>query len=212
MSFYNLVLRAQANNNVLENAFQYETGSLLPSNEEAGDLINKFVADTFPKIRVLAHSVTIYERCYVTAPFTPDVFALGLFPPGTAGTAAGEAMPRFNAWGFICPRRRRDIANGGKRFGVVAEGQQTGGLPVAGALTLLNALAAQMNLALALDWGTGSSAAQPIIVKRIKYTTPKGKTAYRLPTGTDPYEFYAADRWAFDELTTQNSRKTGRGS
>jgi hypothetical protein len=213
MSFYNLVCTAVANNSILENAYQYVSTSLLASSEEAGAILEYFVNEVIPVLRPIMHNSTQITQLYVIAPYSPDVFALQSFPAGThPGTTTGEALPRFVAWQFRSLRQRRDIRNGYKRIGIVGEGAQSGGVPIAGALTNLNAFAAKISAQFTVTGSFGSYGVSPVVVKRIKYESSPGKFSYRLPQGTDPLEYYEATNWLYHNMSTQNSRKIGVGS
>ncbi len=192
------------------------TTSILPSNQEAAQLNYEFVEMVLPHIRNVVSHHWSAVMVYTIAPQQPDVFAAHAFTPGsTLGLRTGEAMPMFAAWGMEVQRQRRDIRNGYKRFGPIAETDQNGGVATAGALTNLNLLRNAMNLPLELTYQEGGSTASMVIVKRVKYIPdPERPTryAYRIPIGGDPLVYYTANQWVYDRLTTQNTRKIGRGA
>ena len=107
------------------------------------------------------------------------------------GERPGEALPSFNAWGYILNRTNIDIRNGAKRFAGVAEGDVDGNFPVSAIQVDLDniAIALQATLILAND-----AELTPVI--------------YRRDTFEDPSWFgsIVADS-AFTKVTTQVSRK-----
>lgn len=216
MSYYHLTLRATVQSQLVVNTFDYVTTSILPSSEEAAELNAEFIGQVLPDIRNVLSTQYIGVDVYTIAPYSPDVFAQTIFTPGSQnGGRSGEMLPRYNAWGFVISRLRRDIRNGYKRFGSISETDQSGGAPTAAMATLLNTLANELEQVLTLEYVAGSSAASPIVVKRIKYNPDPEKPdefAYRLPQGTDPFEFYEATQISYQTMTTQNTRKTGRGA
>lgn len=217
MSFYHLTLVGLNQSQQIINTFDYITTSLLPSSEEAAELNAEFLANVMDNIKNVLHANWSATQLYTIAPYSPDVFAQILFTPGSqVGQRAGDQMPRFVSWGFVCSRLRRDIRNGYKRFGPISESDQAGGVPTGTMTPILNTLATELEQVLTLEYVAGSSAATPAIIKRIKYF-PCGdpeecQPAYRLPQGLDPLEFYEASNYSFKEITTQNTRKTGRGA
>jgi hypothetical protein len=51
-----------------------------------------------------------------------------------------------------------------------------------------------------VDW-------DPVVVKRIKYTTPSGTTAWRLPTSQGELQYYSITSASLQYPTTQVTRK-----
>lgn len=211
MTLYQVIAQAvdgTAFNNPIVSAFYYDVDDLLPSSAVATDLADQFdavVLDTVAGIPSVLHAATAYQSVVVTSPFDPTV--LGIEVVNKVGQRAGTAMPLFVAWGFKSQRTRADIRAGFKRFGRVTEADTGGELPTAGALTVLNTLAGTLSQQLVVTDGVSEFRAIPIIVKRIKYVTPEGNDAYRLPTSPLEYQFSRAENWNFDRITTQNSRK-----
>jgi len=127
------------------------------------------------------------------------------------GTRAGQALPSINVAGFESakPSSSQDPAR--KRFGALSESdvQGNGLQDVSGYFAALNALAAQLGANLT---DTAGNIYQPVVVKRIKYTTPGGKEAYRLPEGQFESVTFGAINWSWDNVvTSQVTRKPGRG-
>lgn len=216
MAFYQLTLLGSAQNQQVNNVFHYLTTSLVASIQEAFNLNTVFMSDVLPHIRGILSATWQANTIYTIAPQQPDVFAAWAFTPGsTPGTRAGEALPIYNAWSFETIRQRRDIRNGYKRFGPMSEADQSGGNPTAGALPQLTAARNALNANLELEFGGGGSTASMIIVKRVRYNPDPERPdhwSYRLPGPGDPLVYYEANQWTFDRMTTQNTRKIGRGS
>jgi len=213
MAFYHLTLLATNQSQQIVNTFDYITTSLLPSSEEASELNAEFIGNVLTPIKNTLSTGWAGSSIYTIAPYSPDVFAQVLFTPGSqVGARSGDQMPRFVAWGFKCGRLRRDIKDGAKRLSPISEGDQVGGTPLAATLILLAAAATAMKSVLTLEYVAGSSAASPAIIKRTRTTNADGSYSYHLPHGMEPLVYYEATQWTFDEITTQNTRKTGRGS
>lgn len=216
MAFYQVTLLGSAQNQQVNNVFQYITTSLIATNEEAFNLNVEFIENVLPAIRGIVSVQWQALGLYTIAPQAPDVFAAYAWTSGTMpGLRAGEALPPYVAWGFETARQRRDIRNGYKRFGPVSEADQSGGNPVAGAMAGLTAMRNAMNANLELEYGGGGSTASMVIVKRVRYNPDPeqpDKWSYRIPIAGDPLVYYEANQWVFDRMTTQNTRKIGRGS
>lgn len=211
MALYQLVLslidNSQSNNEFI-NSFFYDVDDLLPSSIVASSLATEFhdqVVDGAGGIMSVLQTATVARLIVVTSPFDPTVLSISNI--NLVGLRAGTAMPKFVAWGFKSQRTRADIRAGFKRFGRISESDTAGDVPNGTALGLLNTLAGTLQTNLNPSDGVSSFIARPVIVKRIKYTSPSGNPAYRLPNDPLEYEYSVADNWGFDEITTQNSRK-----
>lgn len=128
------------------------------------------------------------------------------------GTVAGDFLPNFVSWGFTSPRTNRDIRAGKRRIAGCAETHVSGSVPTGGALTLLNTLAIGFNASLDAGSPTVTDSFVPIIVKRVKTVLPNGEASYRLPENSAEGDHVLATNWAFQFITTQNSRKIGNGA
>lgn len=216
MAFYQVTLLGQAQNQQVNNVFHYITTSLIATNEEAFNLNVEFIENVLPAIRGVVSVLYQANALYTIAPQAPDVFAAYSWAPGSMlGLRAGDALPSYVAWGFETVRQRRDIRNGYKRFGPVTETDQSAGGPTAGMLPVLNTLRNAMNANLELEYGGGGSTASMVIVKRVRYNPDPedpDKWSYRIPVAGDPLVYYEANQWVFDKMTTQNTRKVGRGA
>lgn len=127
------------------------------------------------------------------------------------GTAAGAALSPFFAVGFGAPRINALIRASKRRLAGLNEESLSGNTLIPGAITTANNIAAAFNANLVNVPVMGGNEFQPVAVKRIKYTTPGGSTAYRLPETILELVYRPITNWAFERVTTQNSRKVGKG-
>lgn len=115
----------------------------------------------------------------------------------SAGNRSGDCLPPFVAWAFRLNRASRASRNGQKRIGGVAEPDQVNGVPVEGIVTLLNAFAT--TLATNLN-GTGGEVYAPRICRRPAPGAPLSASV-----------FFPIQSATFTRISSQNSRKFGRG-
>lgn len=212
MSLYQIAFTSFANDdesNPYVNTFYYDVDDVLPSSEVALGLADAFyteIVNAAAGWKAIVQVGMDSDTIVVTTPFNPTV--LGIKNTAVVGLRSGGQMPRFVSWGFKSERKRADIRAGFKRIGLISETDTSGSVPAVGMLTALNDFAGLMSSSLPIDVLSGSFNAVPVIVKRIAYTTPSGKPAYRLPDSPTEYQFATADNWVFQSITTQNSRKT----
>jgi len=146
--------------------------------------------------------------------------AINLFNPGElydvldsdAGSAVGDVANSFVAWGFAAPRTNRLIRASKRRLAGVIETDITNGAANSGALAKLNPLAVSFNAQLVNAVVGGSNVFVPVAVKRIPYTTEDGNPAYRLPESSAEAVFRIISNWGYERVTTQSSRKIGKGT
>lgn len=132
----------------------------------------------------------------------PDEFAL--VTEGETGTVPGETLPPFCSWAFRYNRSSRLVRNGQKRIGGVPEGFNDNGVATGTALTLLPLLAIGMG-ALITDTVTTASFT-PRIVHKATDAGPGGD-----PPATVRAD-YAVASVEYTRISTQNTRKFGRGA
>lgn len=211
MSYYHLVLNSHFGDdldNVVVNSFTYDTTELLPTSEGAMELANLF-ADLFltdgTALKDCVSSDTYFDSIVVKAPQVPSVLAVK--PLSVSGSTSAPSDSPFVAAEFFQNRKVGNIRSGFKRFGLISDVNISGGQAVAGFLPFLSELADKLGTSFVTVIGGGSVTLTPVIVKRIKYTTSSGRTAYRLPEGLDTLEYYQATNWVYKRITTQNSRK-----
>lgn len=118
------------------------------------------------------------------------------------GTRSGQVMPSFVCWEFMYVRADRAAHNGRKSIGVVSEDDVTNGTVTPSFAATVNGLATAMGAILT----TGGSAPEftPAIWRRAgNYGTPP--VAY-------PDTFYPVASVVYRRVSSQNTRKTGRGA
>lgn len=211
MPYYYAVVSSTINGetaNPAINAFTFLTTEITPTGLGAENLAIQMLSKYYSpgaNLRSIIHEDTTIDSIVVTAPQVPTV--LHVETVGNAGEATGDMMPRFNAFEFKSPRSVGNIRQGKKRFGAISEGMVTAGVLNPTFLTLMQDVAADLSDPLVATVSGVSVQFTPIIVKRIPYTAPSGRTAYRLPEGLDPLAYAIADNWVYQSVTTQNSRK-----
>lgn len=152
---------------------------------------------------VLVQSVHVEHVGYKVVNLdNPDEF--GLQVATATGNVSGEALPPFCAWSFRLNRATRLVRNGQKRIGGVPESFNDGGVATGAALTLLPAVAIAMG-ALITDTISGASFT-PRIVHKATEAGPGGS-----PPAT-PRADYAVASAEYTRISTQNTRKFGRGA
>ena len=115
---------------------------------------------------------------------------------GDNGQVSGDALPSFAAWAFRLNRESRVVRNGSKRVGGVPESYQVNGLATSAAITAMGPYITGLTAILSFDsipvW-------QPVILR-----VP--------PDGSLPTVWSAIADVGFGTVTSQNSRKIGRGA
>ena len=143
--------------------------------------------------------------------FADSDFEQYLYAAGVTGARTGDPMPTFTTLNFVSakPTLSQDPAR--KLMGWFSETDSAGQVVVnTGAmLTALGAFSTALGAN--ISGGSGSVFA-PVITKRIPYTTPKGKKAYRLPTNNGETVTFPATGWSYDIYWDhRTTRKYGRG-
>ena len=134
------------------------------------------------------------------------------------GTAAGEAMPPFNASGFRTNRTRSDIQRATKRFVGFMEAWQNGGT-ISTIIPQLEAVSAKMSEVLTYDDEGNTLTFAPVVIGKQKYdpnpTDPEANhVAYRYyPTETEQLMHIAQSvLWQhYPTVRSQVSRQFGKG-
>jgi hypothetical protein len=158
----------------------------------------------------------VWNQCLCRNVYDPTDFIDLPFNPTVAGLGVGEVLSPINAFGLRSNRTRLDIGRGYKRFaGVPESSSATKGDIAAGALTALNALAALHGDILTYTDGALTDSFTPVVVKKLKYTTPSGRTAYKYyPTEAEQLTKLAVGVvWeSYTNVRSQVSRQYGRGA
>lgn len=127
------------------------------------------------------------------------------------GANADTLMPTFCAFSLRTNWTTRLIRRGQKRFPGVVENANVNGEIIASAMTQLAQLGDQLAETLVWEGISGNLVWTPVVVKRIREETPT-RVTYRLPTNLQEAVWVGATSWTpSNRITTQNSRKIGRG-
>lgn len=144
---------------------------------------------------------------FYTLPYT----ALG----GNVSNASGNEPP-FVCYSFSTTRVRSDIRRGQRRIAGLVEGSvDSFGMVSAGNIALGATLSEKMSEVLTYDDSGTTLTFIPVVVGKEKYTAPSGNDAYRYYSTFAAQEAHLAQgfEWFLQEqISTQNSRKRGRGS
>lgn len=158
-------------------------------------------------------NTVFYRSLEITNLFNPGVFVdytQGL--PQQGGAGAAEGMPPFVAYNIRSSRERRDIRRGFKRLVGVPETYGQNGAVQSSVVDLVKTQIADKLSGAWTDSATPEQEWYLVVVKRIEYLTDEGKRAYRLPNAPEEAEYFRPAEWEIRPvLTTQNSRKIGRG-
>lgn len=176
-----------------------------------------YPAGIFSKLRQLQSTDLRYVETIVK-----DVYSLTDFYTrpfintfGQVSNASGN-LPTYNAYSFRTNRVTRGVRRGQRRFAGLVEGSvDNWGKLTDGNIALVNELAVLMSSTLTYNDEGNTLTFTPCIVGKQKYTTPSGKSAYRYyPTYAEQVNHLAKGvQWeGIQFITTQNSRKVGRGA
>lgn len=201
MSVYSLTLVASALGQEVRNVFFYRTTNPGVLEGTAADLSTGFNGQKVPAITprlalaYIANSIEVFDLFFPTNISTQGIVASGAIVGENMGTRVAVAM-RTN-------RASRAIRRGQKRFGPIGESQQNGGVLIASEITAFNALGVTLGGVV-----TGAVANYfPIVVKRVKVTTPDGVT-YRLPQSVGEYSAFDIISYTVNQrISTQNTRR-----
>jgi len=196
--------------NIAEQTYFYELVSGSGS-ASAADLATEFRDEVVPLILdIIQTDVPLYSTRTVNL-FDDADWEEYLYSTAPTGTRVGQAMPPFVVAGFKSAKPTSSQAPARKRYGSLSESdvQGNGLQDVSSYFDALDALAAKLGEPMIT--GTANTY-NPVIVKRISYTTSGGKTAYRLPEGQFESITFPATNWQWTNIvTSQITRKLGRG-
>lgn len=166
-------------------------------------------------LAAITSSVVTWHQVLCRNVYDPTDFIDLPFNPSVPGLLGGEALSPINAYGLRSNRTRLDIGRGYKRFaGPTETSIQAKGLLDPATLTALNAVADLMGDVLTFTDGTLTNTYIPVVVKKLKYTTPSGKTAYKYyPTEAEQLTKLAVGViWeSYPQIRSQVSRQYGKG-
>ena len=133
------------------------------------------------------------------------------------GLNGTESAPPQQAYGWSTPSLKRGMNSGQRRMaGCVTEHVEGYGYLSPAAAVALNNMGAAMGEDMNITYGVNDSEVQirPVIVKRVRTGagTDEDPYEYRLPRQASEGVTYRANNWTVRPyVTTQNSRKYGRG-
>lgn len=187
------------------NVYFYEQNNVLSPSDTAAELGDRFIAEVMPSIRAAQSTNVVHQQMNVTNLFDPSDQSIRFHSlAGTKGTT--ETTSLFEALGMVLNHDNGALRPGSKRYPGLDEVDISNGvLTNAGTLALFNTLAGVLNNTLT----DGVLAAWlPVVVGRIL-----DSGAYRLPANSGEAVVGAILSAVVNTLiTTQNSRKIGRGA
>lgn len=181
------------------NVFFY-TVAFWTGNVTLEEVLDEFIATVVEPVRAVQSNSVVYTEVSIADAMDPAVYFE--MPYTSVGAESGAAgMPSYVAYGFKLVRTDRTTRNGYKRFAGVTENQVTGNnivTPGAAAFTdIEDGLAADLAVT---GGGGGTATLAPAIVRM---------------SPLDPYQVSEVNLVSAAEMavyvTTQNSRKVGRG-
>ena len=188
------------------NVFHYRD---LTGNVTSELLNDEFAVVMVPLIQAAMHNTVTLVQTETRNVFDPlDFHVKVLSVTGSITGASSVLLPSWFAASMRMNRQRIDMRHGYKRFTGIVEGSVQGNAwnITEPQVTALVALAGQLNLPLDVDADVLDDA-QPVVVKRIKYTTAAGKTAYRLPQNQGEFAYFDVTTATLLPPTTQDTRK-----
>lgn len=222
MALFEIILQSEFQGQSQINRWNYE-GSVVPAAvQPTFALYSAFGAlatanSVFNALRAICTPEVRFDAITVNNLYTLTDFYTTAYPTGTTGTLglAGDAPPSFVATKFTSSRSRRDIRSATKSFSGLGETYIGAGGLIVGVVTgFLDTMASRMGATLTYDDEGTLVTFNPVVLGRKEYTTPKGNRAYQYyPTLAEQSGWIAsASLWSWNPyVTTQNSRKRGRG-
>lgn len=207
-----VTVRAEISTSQFLNVFFYRLEDV-PTATYLEGLLTEFQTVVLSKIAALEYTDYVFNGVVAENIFSGDILE-DVTPTPAAGTrtATGDRLAYFNAGMILLPRQNARVRHGRKFMYLGYEQDAQGNQIASGTLTLLGNLAAVLDDVLAPGLTDNFA---PVIVGRIAYTSPSGRTAYRLPTS----QAEMGENWSYistprviNRCTTMNSRKQGRGS
>lgn len=195
---YLLTLRghAVASATAIQNAFVYEQ---IDGIGDAADVNVAFASDITTLLMAVCSTQYSLDTYYTVNLNDPDDFAETA--EGTVGEVSGEYLPIYNTWAFEYIRTTRAVQNGRKALGIISENSQTNG--AATALTLLDLTPLASALLADITATPTSSIFRPKLWRR--------PGTYESGVVSAPGLFYPVSDVIYKGISTQNSRKIGRG-
>jgi len=184
------------------NVFQYEVTTDVPFTlaSRGADVLEAWYGFIVPLIQPVTTTQIVYEGVAIRN--LTDGLEIFEGQPDSIlnGAIATDSMPPFVSWGFKLTRTNTSTRNGSKRFWGVPEAMSLNGQPAGDAITALPLIAEALGLPVNLDvegLPEISVQLQPVIVR-------KDETGAIIAS-----QFVNGAQ--FRSITTQNTRKQGRG-
>lgn len=190
-----VILRGTCVGQATVNVFHYEQIAGTGTDGAVG-LVNSFedtVIDALQDIIPEDVGYQSVEYKSVKGTFYEGSLVLGT----TVGTRTGDTLPPYAAWSFRFLRTLSDSRGGYKRIGGIAEPDQVDGVYTGGIITNLQAAAVAMGVQLST---VGGNTWRPVVVSLILNGIERTEPLINPVSGVQ-----------FQRITTQNSRKFGRG-
>lgn len=184
------------------NVYVYKQLAEPSAGTSIASLVNAFIEFVAYRVQNLQTAEVHHEGLYVINLDNPDEFAL--IPIADDGNVSGETLPPFAAWAFRLNRTSRAVRNGQKRIAGIPESYQQGGYASATADTAIAAYATILSAILVNSVDGGSF--QPRILHKATTAGVGGATE------TTPRADYAVGSAQYTAISTQNTRKFGRGA
>ncbi|AXH78685.1 MAG: hypothetical protein [Circular genetic element sp.] len=191
--FYKLVTQYTFLGEIMQNRYYYR--KVVEDGGDAGALINSFTDQVWPSLEPVLHPdcLLIQSTC-INLNNPLDFFEI--LHTGYQGSAGGAAAAPYDCWYFRYSRESREFRPGRKSIGGISQGQTEAGAAVPAAIPLLNDLANALEDNLTRVAG-GTDEWAPYLVREI--------------VGVPPIEFTPVTNVGFAGVSTQNTRKFGRG-
>jgi len=179
------------------NVFYYE--QILGADTDANTLTLAFQDQVMGDLLDIVHNTTFVNLIAARDLDDPTAFYVQVEGPLVIGTRGGECMPPFVAWAFRYNRATTLVRNGQKRIPGVSEADQNAGVALSTFIPTLNIAAAAMAADLVDDNG---SHYRPVIMRKV----------FDELTGITTYTQFPFSTVEYTRVSTQNTRKFGRGS
>lgn len=169
------------------------------------DLAGWFNSNVVPDIKALQPDTTTHVELRLRNLFDDaEVYDLALSGTGSIPTASDNPLPSFVSTSLRLLHAQGNLRSGWKRIQGGTESYADGGVWSAAYQTLVDNVGGHLVNPLTPTLATWAH----VVVGRIKYTTPDGSVAYRLPsTQAEAVIGYPTSYVTGTRLTTQNSRK-----
>lgn len=190
---FELVLQTSYNGELCINRWNYVTNDIPAAVSQSFALvaaaggIGEAPPANFPDgtmmeaIRLMVNDGVVFENVFARNIYSVTDYYDTPVPSGVWGAQTGSnRQSAYDAYGFSSNRTRLDIRRGYKRFVGVSEAAvgEYGDL-TSGQIALMETVAELMSDPLIYDDESSLITFSPCIVKKEKYTTPSGGTAYR---------------------------------